>query len=90
MIILPEGLKAASRAIDLTPERSQHSARGEMTRLSLLGIVWLPISLGPGALFGREETLIVWEMFKVYGGQIDAVEAFMEATPVGTAFGTEL
>jgi hypothetical protein len=51
------------------------------------GIVWLRMSFGPGALMGREGTLMVWEMFKVYGGEIHAVEAIMHAAPVGTPFG---
>ena len=54
------------------------------------GIVWLRMSFGPGALMGREGTLMVWEMFKIYGGKIHAVEAFMKAAPVGTPFGWEL
>jgi hypothetical protein len=54
------------------------------------GIVWLRMSFGPGALMGREGTLMVWEMFKIYGGKIHAVEAFMKAAPVGTGFGWEL
>jgi len=29
----------------------------------------------------------VWEAFKVYGGQIHAVEAFMRNTPVGSVSG---
>jgi len=48
------------------------------------------MSFGPGALMGREGTLMVWEMFKIYGGKIHAVEAFMKAAPVGTPFGWEL
>lgn len=51
------------------------------------GIVWLRMSFGPGALIGREGTLMVWEMFKVYGGEIHAVEAIMIAAPLGTSFG---
>jgi hypothetical protein len=51
------------------------------------GIVWLRMSFGPGALMGREGTLLVWEMFKIYDGKIQAVEAFMKAAPVGTGFG---
>jgi len=53
------------------------------------GIVWLRMSFGPGSLIGREGTLMVWEMFKIYGGQIHAVEAFMKAAPLGTGFGWE-
>jgi hypothetical protein len=33
---------------------------------------------------------MVWEMFKIYGGKIHAVEAFMKASTVGTPFGWEL
>jgi hypothetical protein len=54
------------------------------------GIVWLRMSFGPGALMGREGTLMVWEMFKIYDGKIQAVEAFMKAAPVGTGFGWDL
>lgn len=53
------------------------------------GIVWLRMSFGPGSLMGREGTLLVWEMFKIYGGEIHAVEAFMKAAPLGTQFGWE-
>jgi hypothetical protein len=53
------------------------------------GIVWLRMSFGPGSLMGREGTLMVWEMFKVYGGQLHAVEAFMKTAPLGTSFGWE-
>lgn len=53
------------------------------------GIVWLRMSFGPGSLIGREGTLMVWEMFKIYGGEIHAVEAFMKTAPLGTAFGWE-
>ena len=53
------------------------------------GIVWLRMSFGPGSLIGKEGTLMVWEMFKIYGGQIHAVEAFMKTAPPGTPFGWE-
>jgi hypothetical protein len=53
------------------------------------GIVWLRMSFGSGALIGREGTLMIREMFKIYGGKIHAVEAFMKAAPVGTPFGWE-
>ncbi len=53
------------------------------------GIVWLRMSFGPGSLIGREGTLMVWEMFRIYGGQIHAVEAFMKTAPLGTGFGWE-
>lgn len=42
------------------------------------GIVWLRLSWARGQ--GRR--LIVWEAFKVWGGQIHAVEAFMKQAPV--------
>jgi hypothetical protein len=45
-----------------------------------MGIVWLRMSWGvrePGG-----DQLTVWEMFKVYDGQIHAVEAFMRILPV--------
>jgi hypothetical protein len=47
------------------------------------GIVWLRMSWarGPGA------RLVVWEAFKVWGGQIHAVEAFMKRAPLGQASG---
>jgi len=54
------------------------------------GIVWLRMSFGPGSLMGKEGTLMVWEMFKIYGGQIHAVEAVMETAPLGTSFGWDL
>jgi len=37
-------------------------------------------------VIGRN-ALIVWEAFKVYGGQIHAVEAFMETMPAGAGDG---
>jgi hypothetical protein len=54
------------------------------------GIVWLRMSFGPGSLMRREGTLLVGEMFKIYGGQIHAVEAFMHGAPLGTGFGWDL
>jgi hypothetical protein len=58
-----------------------------------MGIVWLRMDFGPGSVFGRggdsgtPSSLNVWEMFKVYGGEIHAVEAFMEVMPWGTPSG---
>jgi len=40
-----------------------------------------------GKAKGPPTELIVWEAFKVYGGQIHAVEAFMRNTPVGSVSG---
>jgi hypothetical protein len=50
-----------------------------------MGIVWLRMSWGvrePGG-----DQLTVWESFKVYDGQIHAVEAFMRILPVELANG---
>jgi hypothetical protein len=55
-----------------------------------LGIVWLRLDFGAGSI-GQSKTakLIVWEAFKVYGGQIHAVEAFMESAPIDSVSGWE-
>jgi hypothetical protein len=45
-----------------------------------LGIVWLRMAWGARQEGG--EQLTVWESFKVYDGQIHAVEAFMKILPV--------
>ena len=50
------------------------------------GIVWLRMNFGPGSLMRGEGELSVWEMFKIYDGRINAVEAFMEVTPANTPF----
>lgn len=52
-----------------------------------LGIVWLRMNFGPGSLMSGEGELSVWEMFKIYDGRIQAIEAFMEEVPAGTPFG---
>jgi hypothetical protein len=52
-----------------------------------LGIVLLRLNFGPGSTRVAGDELIVWEAFKVYGGQIHAVEAFMKNMPVGTPSG---
>jgi hypothetical protein len=54
-----------------------------------LGIVWLRMDFGAGSLPDTSKSLIVWEAFKVYGGQIHAVEAFMEQMPRGSSSGWE-
>jgi hypothetical protein len=51
------------------------------------GIVWLRMNFGAGSLMRGEGELSVWEMFKIYDGQIQAVEAFMEEVPKDTPFG---
>ena len=53
------------------------------------GIVWLRMNFGPGSLMSGEGELSVWEMFKIYDGKIQAVEAFMEEVPKDTPFGWE-
>lgn len=50
-----------------------------------MGIVWYRLDFGGGAREGN--ALIVWEAFKVYGGQIHGVEAFMEMMPKGSDSG---
>jgi hypothetical protein len=45
-----------------------------------LGIVWLRMAWGVGQEGGDQ--LTVWESFKVYDGQIHAVEAFMKVLPI--------
>jgi hypothetical protein len=52
-----------------------------------LGIVLLRMDFGPGSSRVAGDSLIVWEAFKVYGGQIQAVEAFMKNMPLGTPSG---
>jgi len=42
-----------------------------------LGIVLLRMNFGDTGSYGPGNALIVWEAFKVYGGQIHAVEAFI-------------
>lgn len=51
------------------------------------GIVWLRMNFGPGSVMRTEGWLDVFEMFKVYGGAIQAVEAFMKVAPVGKPSG---
>src|SRR6185295_4621107 len=48
-----------------------------------IGIVWLMQNFGPGSVPRSDDVLEVWEAFKVYGGQMHAVEAFMEARTPG-------
>lgn len=52
-----------------------------------LGIVLLWMNFGPGSLRGSDTVLVVWEAFKIYGGQIHAVEAFMRSMPTGAGSG---
>jgi hypothetical protein len=52
-----------------------------------LGIVLLRMDFGPGSSRVSGDSLAVWEAFKVYGGHIQAVEAFMKNMPLGTPSG---
>jgi hypothetical protein len=52
-----------------------------------MGIVLLRMNFGQTKSYGEGNALIVWEAFKVYGGQIHGVEAFMKIMPVGTGSG---
>lgn len=54
-----------------------------------LGIVLLSMDFGAGSTRVAGDSLVVWEAFKVYGGQIHAVEAFMKNMPLGTSSGWE-
>ncbi len=45
------------------------------------GIVWFRLDFGPRSMGPKENALHAWEAFKVYGGQIHAVEAFMKVMP---------
>ena len=52
-----------------------------------LGIVLLRMNFGDTGSYGAGNALIVWEAFKVYGGQIHAVEAFMRVMPANAGSG---
>ncbi|MGP0071725.1 MAG: hypothetical protein ACLPWF_07310 [Bryobacteraceae bacterium] len=52
-----------------------------------LGIVLLRMNFGQTGSYGQGNALIVWEEFKVYGGQIHAVEAFMKIMPASMGSG---
>jgi hypothetical protein len=52
-----------------------------------LGIVLLRMNFGQTGVYGAGNALIVWEAFKVYGGQIHAVEAFMKIMPANMGSG---
>lgn len=56
------------------------------------GVVLIRMDFGPGSVFPRpgrpkDQSLSVFEAFKVYGGQIHAVEAFMKAKPASQPLG---
>ena len=52
-----------------------------------LGIVLLRMNFGDTGSYGPGNALIVWEAFKVYDGQIHAVEAFMKKMPATAGSG---
>jgi len=52
-----------------------------------LGIVLLRMNFGDTGSYGAGNALIVWEAFKVYGGQLHAVEAFMRVMPATAGSG---
>jgi hypothetical protein len=54
-----------------------------------LGIVLLRMNFGQTGSYGAGNALIVWEAFKVYGGQIHGVEAFMKIMPASLGSGWE-
>ncbi len=54
-----------------------------------LGIVLLRMNFGQTGSYGPGNALIVWEAFKVYGGQIHGVEAFMKIMPARAGSGWE-
>ncbi len=58
------------------------------------GVVLIRMDFGPGSVFEvpggpRGQSLSVFEAFKVYGGQIHAVEAFMKVKPADQPLGWE-
>ena len=52
-----------------------------------LGLTLLRINFGRADRYGVGNALMVWEAFKVYGGQIHAVEAFMKIMPADAGSG---
>jgi hypothetical protein len=52
-----------------------------------MGIVLLRMNFGDTGSYGPGNALIVWEAFKIYGGQIHAVEAFMRVMPASAGSG---
>ena len=54
-----------------------------------LGVVVVRMNFGPGSLFQGKGELDVWHSFKIYGGQIQAAEAYCKQVPAGTKSGWE-
>jgi hypothetical protein len=53
------------------------------------GIVLLRMNFGDTGSYGPGDALYLWEAFKVYGGEIHAVEAFMRVMPANAGWGSE-
>lgn len=51
------------------------------------GVVLLRMNFGQTRSYGEGNALMAWEAFKIYGGQIHGVEAFMKIMPVGLGNG---
>ncbi len=54
-----------------------------------LGIVAMRMNFGPGSLFQGDGELDVWHSFKIFGGQIQAAEAYFKQVSAGTKSGWE-
>jgi hypothetical protein len=52
-----------------------------------LGIVLLRMNFGQTSSYGQGNALVVWEAFKIYSGQMHAVEAFMKIMPASMGSG---
>jgi hypothetical protein len=50
------------------------------------GIAWIRMNFGAGSVMRGDGELSVFEMFKIYDGKIQAVEAFMKTVPANTPF----
>ena len=55
-----------------------------------LGITLLRINFGRADRYGVGNALMVWEAFKVFGGEIHAVEAFMKIMPADAGSGWDV
>jgi hypothetical protein len=64
---------------------------GIMTRVVAVdeeaGVVLLRMNFGQTSSYGEGNALMCWEAFKIYGGQIHGVEAFMKIMPVSMGHG---
>jgi hypothetical protein len=54
-----------------------------------LGIVLMRLDFGETPSYAPGRALVVWEEFKIYGGAIHAVEAFMRYMPSSKGSGWE-